>query len=51
MAQKKKSIKKLNKNEVALEGSQVSQYDLGLDIEDLKGLYELVKDGTESVPY
>ena len=49
LEQLKGSIKKLNKNEIALEGSQVSQYDLGLDIDDLKGLYSLVKDGTENI--
>ncbi len=49
LARLKASIQKLLKNEAALEASQTSQYDLGLDIEDLKKLYAQVKDGTENI--
>lgn len=49
LARLKTSISKLLKNEAALEASQTSQYDLGLDIEDLKTLYAQVKDGTENI--
>jgi hypothetical protein len=45
----KTSISKLLKNDAALEASKTSQYDLGLDIEDLKTLYAQVKDGTENL--
>jgi hypothetical protein len=45
----KSSISKLLKNDAALEASKTSQYDLGLDIEDLKTLYAQVKDGTENI--
>lgn len=49
LSQLKSSIAKLLKNDAALEASKASQYDLGLDIDDLKTLYAQVKDGTENI--
>lgn len=45
----KTSISRLLKNDSSLGASKTAQYDLGLDIEDLKTLYAQVKDGTENI--
>lgn len=45
----KTSISRLLKNDTALGASKTTQYDLGLDIDDLKTLYAQVKDGTENL--